>query len=179
MASILDRWNQLVDYLHAARLVPGPGVRISRMPAGTVISAAAVSRGGSVAAVHTPAGPFDVLVFDDGDGGAPVWKVRLHNSANIKSTTAGMVTIGSHRRMFDVQTWDAKAGVVYLEITYDDAAESYTVTAALEGSLPKTTDEKRYVLRLADIVHDSDTERYTASQIRPVGDVEVLGRWVK
>lgn len=180
MVSIFDRWNQLIDYLHETRLIPGTGVRISKMPAGSVISAMPTSSGiGSPTVDDDARGPFAVTIEDNGTDETPAWKVKLHNTASSTSTGAGMVTIGSHRRLYDVQTWDARSGVVYLDITYDEESEDYTVLFALENELPATADEKRFVLRIADIAYDSDADRYTATQVRPVGDIEVLGRWVK
>lgn len=179
MVSIFDRWNQLIEYLHETRLVPGAGIRISKMPAGSVISAMATSSGSGSPAVDDDArGPFAVTIEDDGTDGTPAWKVKLHNTASA-STVAGMVTVGSHRRLYDVQTWNARAGVVYLDITCDEESAEYSILFALENELPATADEKRFVLRIADIDYDSDADRYTATQIRPVGDIEVLGRWVK
>ena len=73
----------------------------------------------------------------------------------------------------------AKPGVVILDIVYDDDTEEYDVLFSLEDELPETTDEKRYILRIAEISYDEDTETWSAAQIRPVGDIEVTGRWVK
>ena len=49
----------------------------------------------------------------------------------------------------------------------------------LAEKLPETTDEKRYILRLAEVTCDKDQKTYSVAQIRAVGDIEVLGRWVK
>lgn len=37
IGKLADYWNMLIDHLNESRLVPGRGVSISRMPAGTVI----------------------------------------------------------------------------------------------------------------------------------------------
>lgn len=37
IGKLVDYWNMLIDHLNESRLVPGRGVSISRMPAGTVI----------------------------------------------------------------------------------------------------------------------------------------------
>ena len=92
---------------------------------------------------------------------------------------AGMVTIGSRRMQIEDQVWEPKPGVVILDIVYDDDTEEYDVLFSLEDELPETTDEKRYILRIAEISYDEDTETWSAAQIRPVGDIEVTGRWVK
>lgn len=179
-ALIFDRWNQLVDYLHEIRLVGGAGIRLAKMTSGTVISAMTTAGGGGGAMVDDAArGPFAVTIENKGSDETPEWTVRLHNSANTASAWAGMVTVGSRRSFHAVQTWTAKEGVVYLDVTYDVETENYQVLFALEVELPATADEKRFVLRITDIAYDSDADRYTATQIRPVGDIEVLGRWVK
>ena len=104
--------------------------------------------------------------------------VRLHNTAS-ENGVAGMLTIGSRRKQIADQEWPPKAGVVILDITYDDKAEDYTATFSLEETLPETKDEKRYILRIAEISYNNDMESWSAAQIHPVGDIEVLGRWVK
>ena len=95
------------------------------------------------------------------------------------SGIAGLVTIGSFREEVPDQQWTPKTGVVFCDITYDDEAETYLVLFALEETLPQTEDEKRYLERIAEISYDADTATWTAAQIRPVGDLEVGGRWVK
>lgn len=124
-------------------------------------------------------GPFAVTIEDlNENGNQPNWTVRLHNSAS-ESGVAGMLTIGSQRMQISDQEWSPKNGVVILDITYDDEAEDYTATFSLEEQLPETKDEKRYILRIAEIFYNNDTESWTVAQMRPVGDIEVTGRWVK
>lgn len=180
-AVLYDLWNQLIDHLQSSRPVPGAGIRIQRLPAGTIISAARSSgKSGSSVAVDTgDEGPFAVTVEPvDEEQENPEQVVRLHNTAS-ESGVAGMLTIGSRRKQIADQEWPPKAGVVILDITYDDESEDYTVTFSLEETLPETKDEKRYILRIAEISYNNDTESWSAAQIRPVGDIEVLGRWVK
>ena len=173
---LYDLWNQLIDHLHETRPVAGTGIRIQRLPAGTVISAAGSSgRGGSGIAAADDEGPFAVTIENPDENS---WTVKLHNTAS-ESGVAGMLTIGSRRKQIADQEWPPKAGVVILDITYDDEAEDYTTTFSLEETLPETNDEKRYILRIAEISYNSDTESWTAAQIHPVGDIEVLGRWIK
>lgn len=175
-AVLYDLWNQLIDHLHETRPVAGTGIRIQRLPAGTVISAAGSSgRGGSGIAAADDEGPFAVTIENPDENS---WMVKLHNTAS-ESGIAGMLTIGSRRMQISDQEWEPKNGVVILDITYDDETEDYTVTFSLEEQLPETKDEKRYILRIAEISYNSDTESWTAAQIHPVGDIEVLGRWVK
>jgi len=178
---LYDLWNQLIDHLQGIRPVAGTGIRIQRLPAGTIISAAGSSgKGGSSVAVDAgDEGPFAVMVEPVAEEQEnPEQVVRLHNTAS-ESGVAGMLTIGSWRKQIADQEWPAKAGVVILDITYDDESEDYTATFSLEEQLPETADEKRYILRIAEISYDSDTESWSAAQILPVGDIEVTGRWVK
>lgn len=178
-----DMWNNtLLDHLQSMRLVAGSGIRIQKLASGTVISADRSSGGAAPSAVaqDSDGGAFAVTIEDDSDENAeePNWIIKLHNS-NSESGIAGMVTVGSYRETIDDQEWDAQEGVVYLDITYDDESEEYTIIFDLEDEVPDTEDEKRYILRIAEITYDSETESYTASQINPYGDIEVLGRWVK
>lgn len=176
-----DMWNsQVLDHLLASRIVAGSGITVQRLPAGTVISAIRRSGGGGAAAViHDDAGPFAVTI-EIKDGSTPEqteYEVVLHNTAS-ESGIAGLVTVGSYREEIEDQQWRPQEGVVYLDITWDDDTEDYTVIFELESGLPDTADEKRYILRIAEITYDSETDTWSAAQIRPPGDIEVLNRWV-
>lgn len=177
---LYDLWNELIDHLQSMRPVAGNGITLQRLSAGTVISTVRTS-GKSAAGVSTESdeGPFAVTIENVNEGGdQPEWRVKLHNTAS-ESGVAGMVTIGSRRMQIEDQVWEPKPGVVILDIVYDDDTEEYDVLFSLEDELPETTDEKRYILRIAEISYDEDTETWSAAQIRPVGDIEVTGRWVK
>ena len=178
-----DMWNDVLrDHLQSMRLVAGPGVRIQRLANGTVISTERGSGGSSPSAVSqdSDGGPFAVTIEDVSEDGAaePEWTILLHNSKS-ESGTAGMVTIGSYREMIEDQEWDPQEGIVYLDITYDPETEEYDIIFDLEDELPETGDEQRYILRIAEITYDAETETWTAHQIRDYGDIEVLGRWVR
>lgn len=177
---LYDLWNELIDHLQSIRPVAGTGITLQRLSAGTVISTVRTS-GKSAAGVSAGAddGPFAVTIENVNEGGDQTdWRVKLHNTAS-ESGVAGMVTIGSRRMQIEDQVWEPKPGVVILDIVYDDDTEVYDVLFSLEDELPETTDEKRYILRIAEISYDEDTETWSAAQIRPVGDIEVTGRWVK
>ena len=177
-----DMWNDiLLDHLQSMRLVAGPGVRIQRLASGTVISVERGSGGSSPSAVarDSEGGPFAVEVYNaNEDGDEPEWKIKLFNSGS-ESGNAGMVTIGSFREEFEDQEWGAQEGVVYLDVTYDPDTEEYDIIFDLEEKLPDTGDERRYILRIAEISYDAETETWTAHQIRDYGDIEVIGRWVQ
>ena len=68
---------------------------------------------------------------------------------------------------------------MYLEITYDPETEEYDIIFDLEDELPETEDERRYILRIAEITYDEGSDTWTAHQIRDYGDIEVTGRWVR
>lgn len=177
--ALYDLWNQLIDHLHENRPVAGPGIRLQRMPAGLTISATARG-GGTSGGGGSPSsgGPFAVTIENVGSGDQPEFIVMLQNTASF-SGIAGLVTIGSFREEVPDQQWTPKTGVVFCDITYDDESETYLVLFGLEETLPQTEDEKRYLERIAEISYDADTATWTAAQIRAVGDIEVLGRWVK
>ena len=177
---LYDLWNELIDHLQSMRPVAGNGITLQRLSAGTVISTVRTSgKSASGASAESDEGPFAVTIENVNEGGdQPEWRVKLHNTAS-ESGVAGMVTIGSRRMQIEDQVWEPKPGVVILDIVYDDDTEEYDVLFSLEDELPETTDEKRYILRIAEISYDEDTETWSAAQIRPVGDIEVTGRWVK
>ena len=177
---LYDLWNELIDHLQSMRPVAGNGITLQRLSAGTVISTVRTS-GKSAAGVSAGAddGPFAVTIENVNEGGDQTdWRVKLHNSAS-ESGVAGMVTIGSRRMQIKDQVWVPKNGVVILDIVYDGDTEEYDVLFSLEDEIPETTDEKRYILRIAEISYDENSETWSAAQIRPVGDIEVTGRWVK
>ena len=177
---LYDLWNELIDHLQSIRPVAGAGITLQRLSAGTVISTVRTS-GKSAAGVSAGAddGPFAVTIENVNEGGDQTdWRVKLHNSAS-ESGVAGMVTIGSRRMQIKDQVWVPKNGVVILDIVYDGDTEEYDVLFSLEDEIPETTDEKRYILRIAEISYDENSETWSAAQIRPVGDIEVTGRWVK
>ena len=177
---LYDLWNELIDHLQSIRPVAGTGITLQRLSAGTVISTVRTSgKSATGVTAEEDEGPFAVTIENLNEGGdQPDWRVKLHNTAS-ESGVAGMVTIGSWRMQIEDQMWEPKPGVVILDIVYDDDTEEYDVLFSLEDELPETTDEKRYILRIAEISYDEDTETWSAAQIRPVGDIEVTGRWVK
>jgi|GEM_PF-6588483 len=176
-----EMWNGLLrDHLQSMRLIAGNGIRIQHYPSGTVVSADVPSGGGTISMPpdEEDGGPFAVEIYDASTDGTPEWRVKLFDSAG-ESGNAGMVTIGSYREMIEDQEWEAEAGELYLDVTYDPETEEYKIIFDLEEELPETGDEKRYILRIAEIVYDEQTDSYTAHQIRDCGDIEVTGRWVK
>ena len=180
IGKLVDHWNMLIDHLNEIRIVAGGGISVSKMPAGTVISARGKSGGstGSSAASFL-AGPFAVSMLNTGSADSPSWQVVLYNSAAPESKIAGMLTIGSYREEIQKQFFDPQEGVLFLDATYDENSEKYTCSFALEENIPDTGDEKRYIYRIGEISYDDNTKNYKTSQIHPFGDIDVLGRWVK
>ena len=184
LASLFDKFNRIIDYLHETRLVAGPGMRINRLPAGTTIESTATA---SAAAQSVPVsgsaaqpGPFAVEIFDaneDVEDADPNLRVRLYNSA-ADSGTAGLVTIGSYRTSIQDQEWELQEGLVYLDVTWDTETKKYVIDFCLDNDLPETDDPMQYFLRIAEIQYDEDNDEYTVAQLRPCTDIEVLGRWV-
>lgn len=174
--SLYDLWNQMIDHLYEIRPVAGSGIQIQRMPAGMRFSATA--RGGSSGSGGSfgDLGPFAVTLEVDAE--TKKQSVKMHNSAS-DGEIAGLVTIGSSRFEIKNQEWAPAAGIVFCDITCNAESGEYQVLFSLAEKLPETTDEKRYILRLAEVTCDKDQKTYSVAQIRAVGDIEVLGRWVK
>lgn len=176
--ALYDLWNQLVDHLHEIRPVAGAGIRIQRLPAGTQFSArSSGGGGGGGGAAEGDLGPFAVTLELNPESQKVM--VKMFNSAAPESELAGIVTVGSTRFEAKKQEWEPKKGQLFCDVTCNAESEEYKVTFALEEKLPETKDEKRFILRLAEITQNQDNQVYTVAQVRKVGDIEVTGRWVK
>ena len=175
--SLYDLWNQLIDHLYEIRLFAGSGIQLQRLPAGMRISASIGGGGGSGSSgSFGTTGPFAVTIEGSADSRNEM--IKMHNSAS-DGEIAGLVTIGSSRFEIPNQQWEPAEGVVFCDITCDAESGEYQVLFSLERKLPETQDEKRYILRLAEVTYDRELKRYDVAQVRAVGDIEVLGRWVK
>lgn len=176
LANLLQKYNEMVDYLRETRLVAGPGMRINRLPAGTTIeSTATATRGGVSAPAGDKGGPFAVEIAELGNPSGP--RVVLCNSDS-RSGIAGVVRVGSHLATVRDMDWQPQAGVLFLDVTYDENTEKYVIEFKLEPTLPDTA-IRRYILRIGEITYNSETETYSAHQARNCGDIEITDRWVK
>lgn len=156
----------------------GDGSTILQDPAGSLRLVGGGDGDGSSSPSSEDSGPFAAEVYNAGTGETPEWRVRLFNSKSA-SGTAGIVIIGSYRKTVEDMDWPAQTGMLYLDITYDSETREYKVLFDLEDALPETGDERRYILRIAEITYDEQSDSYTAHQIREYTDVEISGRWVK
>ena len=146
------------------------------MPAGMRFSATAGGGSSGSGGSFGDLGPFAVTLEENAE--TKKQTVKMHNSAS-DGEIAGLVTIGSSRFEIKNQEWAPAAGIVFCDITCNAESGEYQVLFSLAEKLPETTDEKRYILRLAEVTCDKDQKTYSVAQIRAVGDIEVLGRWVK
>ena len=155
----------------------GDGITVFNDAGGT-LRASDRAGDGDGAVLIAASGPFAVDLYDAGTDGSPDRRIRLFNSKS-RSGIAGLVTIGSFRTEIEDQEWTAQTGVVYLDVTFDPETEEYNIIFDLEPQLPETADERRYILRIAEITQDTETKIFTVHQIRDYGDIEISGRWVK
>ena len=179
VSQIEPSWFQrLNDCLQFAMTHPRGDGKTILQDAGGSLRAIGSNEGDGNGQSVADSGPFAVEIFNEGTAGSPRWRIRLYNSQS-DSGIAGLLTIGSYREEIEDQEWEAQEGVVYLEVTYDPDTEEYQVVFDIESGIPETEEERRYILRIAEITYDEETDMYTAHQIRRCGDIEILGRWVQ
>ena len=109
--SLLQKYNEMVDYLRETRLVAGPGMRINRHPAGTTIESTATATGAAPAAPSDNTHPFDMELINRGSDENPDYYVRIFNSALPDSPYAGVAHVGSYT---------INVPVVEIPVTTDD-----------------------------------------------------------
>ena len=104
VGKLVDYWNALIDHLNEIRLVPGQGVSISKMPAGTVINVLNYVKTAVSGQVSNPIkateyeGYFCVspLDRDEDDKTKQQLKVRVYDSGNkLSDNWAGYAIINS------------------------------------------------------------------------------------
>lgn len=171
---LLERYNQLVDYLRETRLVAGPGVSISRLPSGTVVNAPRQP----AAAVPTPpeGHPFDAQLVNKGTVENPDYYVRIYNSALPDSPYAGVVGI---------YEWDIPIPVTELKVPSGDGAFVVVdVTYVKDDDPPYAVDLKIFPYGSGGEVGYTTARTYIAEvkipnvTSRMDSDIYISGRWV-
>lgn len=167
---IFRLWNNLIDYLHASKLIAGSGIKLDCRSSGTIISLAAVnSTAGSIESGSFYNGPFSLLQKEK--------ILYCFNGQDINDSYAGLTTIGSFKYYVPTLQVPIKKGVVYLEIIYSDDTEEYQISLQLAEDIPKDDDVHRYCLRIGEIKEQN--EMFTIAQIWQYGDIEIRGRYVE
>lgn len=106
---LFRKYNEMIDYLRETRLVPGPGMRINRLPSGTTIESTA--KPGGLPSAPPKGHPFDAQLINKGSEGNPQYYVRIYNSSLPDSPYAGIV---------GVYEWDMSVPVTELKVTTQD-----------------------------------------------------------
>lgn len=178
LARLFDKFNAVVDYLRAIRLVAGAGIRLNALPSGLTIESTATGAGGGSNGAGVDAGhPFDVELLTGGTEESPEYSVRVFNSGLPESPYAGVVSIGTATYSVPVDELTIEAGEgeefwVDLVITYD-AETDPVYTLEFEVVTDPDTEDPDNVFRqtiAAGIMPE------IASEIS--GNITVLGRWV-
>lgn len=170
LASLLQKYNEMVDYLRETRLVAGSGIRINKHPAGTTIESLPQASGGSPSA---PAAdephPFDV----EFTGSGPEYSARIFNSALPDSPYAGTVYIGSYVYAVPVSTVTVGSDRKYIDIVVTYNAENNPVyTVQLQTRSGTVTDPLTTFRQcIAEV-------KYPDIDSRTTDDIHITGRWV-
>jgi hypothetical protein len=174
---IVKAIQDLYRLVKAARPVRGYGVDLEYTSLGTVISIppSTHSAGGS-----DWTGPFD-LSLEQGKNNS--WTLKCFDSSmDDASGQAGLVYVGNATYTVPSTTFDIDAaGVVFLDVVYNDETQNYTIAISFANALPLLEQtSRRYVLRLGQVVRKGTTESpvYELQSRRLPNDIEVLGRWV-
>lgn len=167
---IFNLWNNLIDYLHSAKLIAGNGIKLDCRSSGTIISLAAVnSSHGRSESGSFYNGPFSLLQKEK--------MLYCYNGQDINASYAGLTTIGSFKYYVPTFQIPIAKGVVYLEIIYSDDTQKYEISLQLADDIPEDDDVHRYCLRIGEVKEQN--EFFSISQIWQYGDVEIRGRYVE
>lgn len=148
-----DGWNLLIDDYMSRRLTAGPGIRLTREPAGTVISSTARG-GGNVAGGD--AGYANYFAVEAVEGG-----VRIFDGGNPESPYAGLtdvdtVSAGTLSGPFADGTY------ICLRLGVSNNAYTQTFEAVAENLLPAWNSP---VWPIAQIVGGNVVQRWTGGMI--------------
>lgn len=168
--------NEIIRILNRLEPVAGSGISISKHSCGTVFSARTGASGGFGGGGDEYDGPFTVELVMENDRES----IICHLGDDEKAAIAGYIRVGSLLKTVEVCTWEPKEGTVYAEVLYEDDNEgggAFTFGVYFESELPRDSDPKRWILRIAEVSRDGGS--WKVSQIWTGGDVTVSGRWVK
>lgn len=111
-------------------------------------------------------GAFDVIMEDG--------YVRVFDSSNPNSNTAGLVYSGNDTYYISRVTLTPMVGWVYIDVDYDNLTRVISIAA----SLPTVTGtERRWIYALANVTQDNDGN-YEVHRMNMPGNIQISGRWV-
>jgi len=177
LASLLQKYNEMVDYLRETRLVAGPGMRINRHPAGITIESTATATGGSPTA-PAQGHPFDVEIINKGTEANPDYYARVYDSGLPDSPWAGWVYVGQYD--FIMKPTERKITTsgnhfIWLVVRYDNTLNPpFHLSLGIypDGSRPpEDGSDTAWCRTIAAVQPPSSVTAFYSSNI------EVTGRW--
>ena len=173
---LLERYNQLVDYLRETRLVSGSGIRINKRAAGITIESTATASGGTPSA-PPPGHPFDAEIINKGTEANPQYYARIYNSALPDSPNAGIVYAGLETiNVAAAEISVSTQGRFYIDliVSYDyESSPQYSVRFELRnsGAPSPVSNGSSWMQVVAE-------GQLTEIASRLTGDLEITGRWI-
>ena len=173
---LFRKYNEMVDYLRETRLVPGPGMRINRLPSGITIESTATASGGTPSA-PPPGHPFDAEIINKGTEANPQYYARIYNSALPDSPNAGIVYAGLETiNVAAAEISVSTQGRFYIDliVSYDyESSPQYSVRFELRnsGAPSPVSNGSSWMQVVAE-------GQLTEIASRLTGDLEITGRWI-
>lgn len=174
--------NELIREINRLAPVAGNGIAIARYSSGTIFSVTDAGGGyGTASGSDQYDGPFTVELLQEEEEEKQL--VRCRDGQDENAPYAGYIRVGSLLKAVEVRSWEAKNGIVYAEVLYEESESeegsgSYSIDLYFEESLPEDSDPKRWILRIAEVSAD-ENGLWNISQIWENGDIEVTGRWLR
>ena len=175
--AILEKLDEIVDYLRAVRPVPGRGVRISESANGLCFSVDPSRRAfqeeeeAAHAVIGGYAGPFAVELVEGSNA------VRIYNGAQPSDEYAGVIQIGNLFHNMPVGTLQIipeTAQEIYLTVYYNVSGNPPGLVYEFATTLSSTvTGAQGWYRRLATV-----SATGTLTQLHWGGDIEISGRWI-
>ena len=172
--------NELIREINRLAPVAGNGIAIARYSSGTIFSVTDAGDGyGTASGSDQYDGPFTVELLQEEEKQL----VRCRDGQDENAPYAGYIRVGSLLKAVEVRSWEAKNGIVYAEVLYEESESeegsgTYSINLYFEESLPEDSDPKRWILRIAEVSAD-ENGLWNISQIWENGDIEVTGRWLR